>query len=238
METLTRIRVHLADGDPFLRIGLEITLGACPEIELESVTTNGTAAIEAARTLRPDIVLMESTIENVSSMIATRHIRSVTPGTKVVMFSAVHDVETMKHAHIAGVTSFLSKHSIAADLGTVLRLISSGNSIFAKPSDAEQFLVPLAHKDETRCQLLRNISQRDRQLLIELAQGRTNRQIAVSLHVSEATIKAGIGKLIVALAIQSRVQLAVLAVQAGLLEKGAPTVPLSTGYFRHSLHRA
>lgn len=235
---LPRLRVHLADGDYFLRIGLESILASNSDVELEEVSSNGNDAVEAATSKKPDFVLMESTISNMCSMEATRRIVTASPSTKVVMLSSVHDVETMSRAHSSGACSYLAKNSMSADLVAVLRLIHAGHMIFAKPADAERFPLRAGSDYELQAQFLRNTSPRDRRLLTALAGGYTNAQIAAFLHVSEGTVKAQLAKIMEPLHVTNRVQLAVLVVQAGLLESVRPTLPLTAGPQRHATPRA
>lgn len=236
--TLPRIRVQLADGDYFLRLGLESLLASSPEVVLEEVSSNGSDAIEAAQRQKPDLVLMESSISNVCSMEATRRIVATTPETKVVMLSATHDLETMTRSHSAGACSYLAKSSISTDLGAALRMIVSGNMIFSKPADAERFPLHTVSNYELQARFLRQTSPRDRRLLNALAKGYTNVQIAALLHVSEGTVKAQLAKIMEPLHVTNRVQLAVLVVQAGLLEEIRPTIPLTAGPRRFATPRA
>lgn len=233
-----RIRVHLADGDYFLRLGLESLFASSPDVELEEVTSTGNDAIQAALGKKPDLILMEATISDVSSLEATKRIVAGAPETKVVMLSATHDVETMTRAHSAGACSYLAKNAVATDLGAALRMIHSGNMIFSKPTDAEQFPLHFPGKYDLRSQLLRQSGPRDRRMLHALAEGHTNAQIASLLHVSEGTVKAQLAKIMEPLDVNNRVQLAVLVVQAGLLDEVRPTVPLSSGPMRHATPRA
>lgn len=233
-----RIRVHLADGDYFLRLGLESLLASSPDVELEEVTGTGNEAIEAALGKKPDLILMETTISNVSSTEATKRIIAGAPEIKVVMLSATHDIETMARAHSAGACSYLAKNAVSTDLGAALRMIHSGNMIFSKPVDADQFPLHAAGKYDLKSQLLRQSGPRDRRMLYALAQGHTNAQIASLLHVSEGTVKAQLAKIMEPLDVNNRVQLAVLVVQAGLVDEVRPTKPLSSGPLRHATPRA
>ena len=233
-----RIRVHLADGDYFLRIGLESLLASSRHVELEAVSSNGNEAINAALDSKPDLVLMESSITNVCSMEATRRIVANSPTTKVVMLSATHDLETMSRAHSAGACSYLAKNSISADLGAALLMIHSGNMIYSKPADAERFPVHSESDYDLQARFLRQTSPRDRRLLNALAQGYTNLQIAALLHVSEGTVKAQLAKIMEPLNVSNRVQLAVLVVRAGLFESSRPSFPLTSGLMRHATPRA
>jgi DNA-binding NarL/FixJ family response regulator len=234
----SRIRIHLADGDYFLRLGLESLLASSPDVELEAVSGTGDEAIEAALEKKPDLVLMETTIRDVSSTEATRRIVAGVPETKVVMLSTTHDIETMAQAHSAGACSYLAKNAVSTDLGAALRMIHSGNMIFSKPTDAKQFPLHSASKYDLKSQVLRQTGTRDRRMLHALAQGHTNAQIAALLHVSEGTVKAQLAKIMEPLNISNRVQLAVLVVQAGLLDEVRPAVPLRAGPLRYATPRA
>ncbi|WP_411730820.1 response regulator transcription factor [Paeniglutamicibacter sp.] len=233
-----RIRIHLADGDYFLRLGLESLLASSPDVELEEVTSTGNEAIEAALGKKPDLVLMETTITNVSSVEATRRIVAGSADIKVVMLSATHDIETMGRAHSAGACSYLAKNAVSTELGAALRMIHFGNMIFSKPTDAEQFQLHSTSKYDLKSQLLRQTGPRDRRMLYALAQGHTNAQIASLLHVSEGTVKAQLAKIMEPLDANNRVQLAVLVVQAGLLDEVRPALPLSAGPSRYATPRA
>lgn len=234
----SQIRVHLADGDYFLRLGLERLLSTCPDIKLEQITDTGDATVQAALQGKPDLVLMETSLDNVCSMDAIRQITMGAPGTRVVVLSSVHDIETMSRARSAGACSYLAKSAISTDLGTALRLIHWGNMIFSKPTDADQFPPHAANRHDLKSQLLRQTSPRDRQILQSLSEGLTNAQIALQQHVSEGTVKATLARIMDPLGVNNRVQLAVLAVQAGLLDESRIPVPRGVGPRRHATPRA
>lgn len=236
--TASRIRVHLADCDPFLRLGLEGMLKASPDLELETITGTGNDAIQAALIQRPDVLLMETSINHVCSMDAVRRIRIHAPKIKIIMLSATHDIETMSRAYSAGATSFLAKSSVSTDLAAAIRLVVTGNEIFSKPANAASFPERPSKKHELQTQYLRHVGPRDKRILIALAKGQTNSQIAALIHVSEGTVKAQIAKLMEPLHVQTRVQLAVLVAQAGLLMENKVSVPLSLGPPRPRTPRA
>lgn len=232
------VRVQLADADYFLRLGLESLLASSPDVELEVVTRTGNEAVDAAIDTKPDLVLMDTSLSNVCSMEATRRITMGAPETKVVMLSTAHDLETMSRARAAGACSYLAKNAISTDLGAALRMIHSGNMIFSKPTDADHFPPHSPNRFELKSQLLRQTRYRDRRILHALSQGHTNTEIASLLHISEATVKAQLAKIMEPLGVKNRVQLAVLAVQSGLFEEPRTSVPLSTHPPRHATPRA
>ena len=213
-------------------------MAASPDVQLEQVTSTGNDAVDATLEKRPDLLPMETSLSNMCSMEATRRIVSAVPETKVVMLSATHDIETTARAHSAGVCSYLAKNSISTDLGAALRMIHSGNMFFSKSTDADQFPPHSAGMYDLKSQLLRQTGARDRRILQALSEGLTIVQIAALLHVSEGTVKAQLATIVEPLGVSNRVQLADLAVQAGLLEEMRTTVPLGVGRLRHATPRA
>lgn len=210
------LRVHLVDDDYLLRLGMERLLEGLPCIELESVSSTGTAAIDAAVALTPDVILMETTVRDVDGLTAVRRITERVPETKVAMLSSVMDYDVMSEAYKAGAVSYLSKCSISEDLGAMIRMIHRGETILSMPVGLQRFPLPAEQDDSYEIRLLKNLSTRDKSMLCQLVSGRTNAQIALSLHISEATVKAQITKIIAKLNISGRVQLAVLAHRAGI----------------------
>lgn len=211
-----------------LRLGLEALLGDCEDVLLEATFSNGTDTVTAALQHQPDIVLMESNIQDVNSAQATAQIVQGSKHTQVVMLSANHDLESINRAHSAGAVSYLAKGAISNDLGSALHLINSGNAIYSKPTDAQRFPEKPTTTNSIETRLLRQANRRDRRILDGVARGLTNQQIASLLHVSEGTVKARLAKIMEPLKLSNRVQLAVLVAKAGLLDQvpSAPAAPV------------
>ena len=209
---------HLAGRQPrdLLQLGMERLFEDLPHIELESVSSTGTDAIDAAVQFTPDVILMETTVRDVDAFTAVQQITERVPGTKVVMLSSVMDFDVMCDAGKAGAISYLSKTSISEDLGAMIRIIHRGETILSMPPGLQRFPLPAEQDDSYEIRLLQNLSARDKSILCQLVSGRTNAQIALCLHVSEATVKAQITKIIAKLNVSGRVQLAVLAHRAGI----------------------
>lgn len=212
------LRVHLVDDDYLVRLGMERLFEGLEHIELESVSSTGDAAISEAVKLAPDLVLMETMVRDVDGVQAVHRITSQMPQVKVAMLSSSASYDLMCDAYRAGAVSYLSKYSVSSDLGAALRLIHRGESIFSMPPDLQRFPLPAEPADSFEIQLIRRLPARDRAILSALTAGRTNAQIAGSLHVSEATVKAQITKVMAKLNVSGRVQLAVLAVRAGVAD--------------------
>lgn len=210
------LRVHLVDDDYLVRLGMERLFEGLSHIELESVSSTGDAAIKDALALAPDVVLMETMVRNVDGVRAVQEITTRAPQVKVAMLSSATTFDVMCDAYRAGAVSYLSKYSVSSDLGSAIRMIHRGESIFSMPPELERFPVPTEPEDSFEVQLIKRLPTRDRAILAALTAGRTNAQIAGALHVSEATVKAQITKIMANLNVGGRVQLAVLAVRAGI----------------------
>lgn len=210
------LRVHLVDDDYLVRLGMERFFETMDDIELHSVSSTGDEAIREALTHQPDVVLMETKVRNVDGVRAVREIVTRAPNVKVAMVSSVMSFDVMCDAYRAGATSYLSKHSVSSDLGAAIRMIHRGDSIFSMPPDLQRFPLPAEDFRSIEVDIIKGLPGRDRAILAALTAGRTNPQIATALQVSEATVKARIANIMLKLNADGRVQLAVLAVQAGL----------------------
>lgn len=210
------IRVHLVDDDYLVRLGMERLFEGLEHIELQSVSSTGDDAIMAAIALTPDVLLMETRVRDVDGLQAVQEITARVPQVKVAMLSTVTDFDVMRDAYRAGAVSYLSKYSISSDLDAAIRMIHRGESIFSMPPDLERFPLAAEPDESFEVQLIQRLPTRDRAILTALTAGRTNGQIASALHISEATVKAQITKIMARLNVGGRVQLAVLAVRAGV----------------------
>lgn len=212
------LRVHLVDNDYLVRLGMERLFEGLEHVHLESVSSTGDDAIREAVALTPDVVLMETMVRDVDGMRAVHQITAQAPQVKVAMLSSSTSYNVMRDAYRAGAVSYLSKYSVTSDLGAAIRLIHRGETIFSTPHDLERFPLPVEPEDSFEIRLIKRLPARDRSILSALTAGRTNAQIAASLHVSEATVKAQITKVMAKLNVGGRVQLAVLAVRAGVVD--------------------
>jgi DNA-binding NarL/FixJ family response regulator len=211
------LRVHLVDDDYLVRIGMERLFEGLPDIELESVSSTGDAAIKEVLALRPDVVLMETMVRDVDGVRAVNEIAARAPQVKVAMLSSHITFDVMCDAYRAGAVSYLSKYNVSSDLGAAIRMIHKGESIFSKPLELDRFPVPTEPEESSEMKLIKRLPTRDRDILTALTSGRTNAQIANALHVSEGTVKARITRIMSKLSVGGRVELAVLAVRAGIV---------------------
>ncbi|MGV0110835.1 response regulator [Arthrobacter sp. CP30] len=212
----TTLRVHLVDNDYLVRLGMERLLETMDGIELQYVSSTGNDAIKAALMHRPDVILMETMVQHVDGVQAVREIVTRAPDIRVAMVSSAMDLDLICDAYRAGATSYLSKYSVTTDLGAAIRMIHQGDSIFSLPPDLSRFPLPVKQSRSIEVDLIKGLPSRDHAILTALTAGRTNLQIGAALRLSEGTVKARIAKIMLKLNVEGRVQLAVLAVQAGL----------------------
>lgn len=213
------LRVHAADSDVLSLLAIEHLFSQTQDIQLEQVSSTGTEAVERAVLARPDVLLMETNISDVDSLTATQQLTVAAPEVKVVFLSTVHDAVTINQAYSAGANSYLAKNTIVRELASAMRLIALNNNIFSSPSDRVRMVTAHALSARPQEQIICGSGQQTKRLLIALAMGWTNQEIAAKLHISAGTVKAHIAKVMSRLNITNRVQLAVLVTQAGLLDE-------------------
>lgn len=212
----SKIRVHLADGDFLVRLGIERALEDLDYVVLESVSWSGEAAIAAAVAMQPDIVIMETALQGMDGIAAAAEIRAQAPGTKVVMLAAAADRETMMKAYSAGASSYLTKNGITEDLGPALRMVHRGATILSMPPGSPRLHRPVLDQQSRRREIGSDLSDREKKLLEGIVAGLTNAELGRGLHLSEATVKAHLSALMARLNVCNRVQLAVLGLRSGI----------------------
>lgn len=212
----TKIRIHLADGDFLLRVGIRRVLEDLDYLTLEKAVQTGGEAITAAVAQEPDIVLMETLLPDMDGITAAREITDRLPATKIVMLSSATDRETMVRAYRAGATSYLVKDEVTQDLGPALRMIYRGSTILTLPPESPRLQSLLRAAHPFREALESHLTMRQKQLLTGVAEGKTNGELSRQLHFSTALVKADLSELMLRFGVKNRVQLAVLAVRIGL----------------------
>jgi DNA-binding NarL/FixJ family response regulator len=217
------IRVLLADDQAMVRAGFRMILESEPEIEVVGEVANGEQATAATRRLRPDVVLMDIQMPGGDGLQATRRITD-DPGlrSRVVILTTFERDEYIFEALQAGASGFLLKNAPPEELLHAVRVVAAGNALLA-PSVTRRIIEQFARrppKPELGAQL-ESLTQREREVLIMLAGGKSNAELAAELFVSEGTIKTHVSSLLAKLGLRDRVQAVVLAYQSGLVTPGA-----------------
>jgi DNA-binding NarL/FixJ family response regulator len=217
------IRVLLADDQAMVRAGFRMILGSEPDIEVVGEAENGEQAAAAARRLRPDVVLMDIQMPGGDGLQATRRITG-NPDlvSRVVILTTFERDEYVFEAMECGASGFLLKNSPPEELINAVRVVAAGDALLA-PSVTRRIIEQFARRPvepDVRARL-ESLTQREREVLVMLARGNSNAELAAELFVTEGTIKTHVSSLLAKLGLRDRVQAVVLAYESGLVRPGA-----------------
>ena len=211
--TARPIRVLLVDDHGVVREGLRAYLELESDIDVVGEARDGQEAVRRAQELQPDVVLMDLVMPNMDGVEATSRIKQERPETHIIVLTSFLDDERVLPAIKAGATSYLLKDVAAADLVRAIRGARAGQAQL-HPEVARRLMqqVTTPRKVEAGAQL----TEREREVLKLLAEGRSNKEIARSLVVSERTVKGHVSNILGKLGLQDRTQAALYAVRHGL----------------------
>ncbi|HEX2313468.1 MAG TPA: response regulator transcription factor [Thermomonospora sp.] len=212
------IRVLIADDHPVVRQGLRTFLGVQDDIEVVGEAADGVAAVALAERLRPDIVLLDLNMPAGGGLAALEELRSRDLPVRVLVLTSVTERGHVLPAVRAGAAGYLYKDVDPPALVQAIRAVRDGNVLFA-PEAAEAVLdgEPPAAGGEPGAPAPR-LTDREREVLVQIALGRSNREIARALVVSEKTVKTHVSNLLMKLGVQDRTQAALYAVRHGLAD--------------------
>lgn len=219
------IRVLLVDDQSLLRMGFRMILEAEPDIEVVGEAADGATGASMASALHPDVVLMDVRMPGMDGIRATASITAAGPLTKVLILTTFDLDEYVFTGFKAGASGFLLKDAPPAELLTAIRTVAGGDAVLAPTATRrliDQFvpLIPDPDRQHDRDALLSKLSDREQTVFFELAAGRSNREIATELHLSEGTVKVHVGRILAKLNLRDRVQAVVLAYESGLITPG------------------
>jgi NarL family two-component system response regulator LiaR len=216
VEVPDAIRVLIVDDHGVVREGLRAYLELEPDIHVVGEARDGADAVRRAQELQPDVVLMDLVMPNMDGVAATTRIKEQQPGTHVIVLTSYLDDDRVVPAIKAGATSYLLKDVAAADLARAIRAACVGQAQL-HPEVARRLMqqVTTPRKPEAGAQL----TDREREVLRLLADGRSNKEIARNLVVSERTVKGHVSNILGKLGLQDRTQAALYAVRNGLTEQ-------------------
>jgi DNA-binding NarL/FixJ family response regulator len=217
------IRVLLADDQAMVRAGFRMILGSEPDIEVVGEAENGEQAAAAANRLRPDVVFMDIQMPGVDGLQATRTItQNQQLTTRVVILTTFERDEYVFEAMQAGASGFLLKNAPPEELIHAVRVVAAGDALLA-PSVTRRIIEQFARRpvEPDVRERLESLTQREREVLVMLARGNSNAELAAELFVTEGTIKTHVSSLLAKLGLRDRVQAVVLAYESGLVRPGA-----------------
>ena len=220
------IRVLVVDDVELVRTGLRMILDAEPDLEVVGTASDGVEAVSAVRRLRPDVVLMDIRMPGLDGLAATRHILGTAgmPPCKVIVLTTFDVDEHVYEALRAGASSFLLKDVPAAQLVHAIQVVAAGEALLA-PSVTRRLIAsftgaPPSTAAVTPAPGLDELTTREREVLVLLADGLSNAEIAAKLFVGEATVKTHVARVLMKLGVRDRVQAVIVAFRAGLVAAG------------------
>ena len=215
-------RVFLVDDHEIVRRGLVDLLGSAPDLEVVGEAAHGVEAVSQCRELQPDVVLMDVRMPVLDGIDATRQITAdpACAATRVVMLTTFDMDEYVYEALRAGASGFLLKDVQPELLVAGIRAVHGGDSLLA-PSVTrrmiDSFVAAPRIRDDGPRRALATLTKREREILLMLARGLTNAEIASELFVSETTVKTHVGRILMKLGLRDRVQVVIFAYEAGLV---------------------
>lgn len=213
-------RVLLVDDDALVRAGLRMILSAAVDLEVVAEVADGRDAVAAVQSHRPDVVLMDIRMPEVDGIAATSLVRRLPNPPHVIVLTTFHVDEYVFSALRAGASGFLLKDTPPAEISNAVRLVAAGEAMLSPRVTRtliDQFGDPHSAGRRTEAvAAVGRLSEREREVAMEIAQGRSNAEIAARLFMSEATVKAHVSRLFAKLDATNRVQVAITVHDAGL----------------------
>ncbi len=205
----------LVDDDALVRAGLRMVLSAAQDLQVVGEAADGAAAVAAVREHRPDVVLMDIRMPEMDGITATAALRRLDAPPKVIVLTTFQADEQVMSALRAGADGFLVKDTPPAEIVTAVRLVASGEAMLS-PSVTRTLL---SHFSDTQAshrrrrfaiQRLATLTDREREVAVAVGSGASNAEVAASLFISEATVKALVSRLFTKLDVTNRVQIAIV----------------------------
>jgi DNA-binding NarL/FixJ family response regulator len=216
------ISVLLADDQPLLRRGFRMILEAEPDLTVAAEAGDGAEAVDLARRHAPDVVLMDIRMPGTDGIEATRRITACDASVRVLVLTTFDLDEYAFGALRAGASGFLLKDVRPAELVAAIRTVAAGDAVVS-PRVTRRLLEEYAQvlpASGNQYPQLAALTDREREVLVQVARGLSNAEIAAGLFVSEATVKSHVGRILSKLGLRDRVQVVVLAYESGLIRPG------------------
>lgn len=215
------IELVIADDQQLVRSGFGMIIGAEPDMSVIGEATDGAEAIRLVRSLRPDIVLMDVQMPGTDGLEATAEITAMADGPRVIILTTFERDDYVFTALRNGASGFLLKNAPPETLIEAIRTVASGDALLA-PSVTRRLVEEFARRPgaPTPSEVADRLTDREREVLVLLARGMTNAEIAEDLFVGEATVKTHVSNVLTKLGLRDRVQAVVFAYENGIVTAG------------------
>ncbi len=215
------IGVLVVDDDALVRAGLSMILAGAEDVRIVGEAADGAEVPAAVDRLRPDVVLMDIRMPGVDGLAATEDLRRRPDAPEIIMLTTFDADEYVLRALRAGASGFLLKDTPPADIVRAVRLVAAGEAMLS-PGVTRRLLThvtdPVLGSRQARAKdLIGRLSERERAVALAIGEGKSNAEIGAELYMSVATVKAHVSRLMTKLELTNRVQVALLAHDAGLV---------------------
>jgi DNA-binding NarL/FixJ family response regulator len=217
------VRVMLVDDQSMIRAGLRMILESTDDLTVVAEAGDGETALVQARAARPDVILMDVQMPILDGIEATRRILGLELRTRIIVLTTFERDDYLFGALAAGASGFLLKNSPPEDLLRAVRTIASGDALL-DPAVTRRVIERVAIGGGTAIDgssALDQLSDREREVFLGLARGKSNAQIATELYLGEATVKTHVSNVLAKLAIKDRVQAVIYAYEQGVIAPGS-----------------
>ncbi|HET6710597.1 response regulator transcription factor [Amycolatopsis sp.] len=215
------VRVLLVDDDPLVRTGLSMILGSTPDLRVVAEAGDGDEAVQQVARHAPDVVIMDIRMRRMNGLVATAAVLAQPRPPKVLILTTFDLDEYVFEALTAGASGFLLKEGSPQEIIDGVRVVANGDAMLSPRTTKQligQFVAARANPRRARAQArLELLSDRERQIVTAVAQGKPNAEIAAELFLSEATVKTHITRTFAKLDVSNRVQLTIFAYEAALV---------------------
>ncbi|EGX58007.1 two-component system response regulator [Streptomyces zinciresistens K42] len=217
---MTAIRLLLVDDDPLVRAGLSFMLGGAEDIEIVGEAADGAEVEALVERVRPDVILMDIRMPSVDGLTATERLRGRADAPQVVLLTTFHADDQVLRALRAGAAGFVLKDTPPAEIVDAVRRVAGGDPVLS-PTVTRQLMAhaagAAADTRRTRArERLAALNDREREVAVAVGRGLANAEIAAGLFMSVATVKTHVSRVLAKLDLNNRVQIALLAYDAGL----------------------
>ena len=226
---MTALRILIADDQQLIRSGLAMVLGATEGMDVVGEASDGIEAVALAASLAPDVVLMDVQMPRLDGISATREITRTSPASRVIILTTF-DIDAYAFGGLeAGASGFLLKDSSSEDILAAVRAVAAGDAVLAPRITGElvrryeSLSRPIADAVEVQesarhaHELLRALTEREREVFDAVVEGLSNVEIAQKLWLSESTVKTHVGRILQKLGMRDRVQAVVFAFRNGVI---------------------
>ena len=216
---MVKIGVLLVDDDALVRAGLRMILSSAEDLDLVGEVDDGARAVAAVREHRPDVVLMDIRMPEMDGITATAALRRLDAPPQVIVLTTFQADEQVLSALRVGASGFLLKDTPPAEILNAVRLVAAGDAMLS-PSVTRTLLSHFGDTEATErrraaAQRLATLTDREREVALAVGSGASNAEVAASLFMSEATVKAHVSRLFTKLDVTNRVHIAIVVHDAG-----------------------